>query len=32
LRHRLLLTYQAEADGLTVDDVIDELLNRVAVC
>jgi MoxR-like ATPase len=31
-RHRLLLTYQAEADGLTVDDVIDELLNRVAVC
>ncbi|MDH3761950.1 MAG: MoxR family ATPase [Gammaproteobacteria bacterium] len=32
LRHRLLLTYQAEADGLTVDDVIDELLNRVAAC
>jgi len=32
LRHRILLTYQAEADGLTVDAVIDQLLARVAVC
>ena len=31
LRHRILLTYQAEADGLTVDSVIDELLIRVPV-
>ena len=31
LRHRILLTYQAEADGVSVDDVIDELLTRVAV-
>jgi len=32
LRHRILLTYQAEADGLTVDAVIDKLIARVAVC
>jgi MoxR-like ATPase len=31
LRHRILLTYQAEADGVTVDAVIDELLARVPV-
>ena len=31
LRHRILLTYQAEADGLSVDSVIDELLSRVPV-
>ena len=31
LRHRILLTYQAEADGLSVDGVIDELLARVPV-
>jgi MoxR-like ATPase len=31
LRHRILLTYQAEADGLSADDVIDELLARVPV-
>ena len=29
LRHRILLTYQAEADGVSVDAVIDELLTRV---
>lgn len=29
LRHRLLLTYEAEADGLTADDLIDELLGRI---
>ena len=29
LRHRILLTYQAEADGVSVDTVIDELLTRV---
>ncbi len=31
LRHRLVLTYEAEADGLTPDDIIDELLSRVPV-
>ena len=32
LRHRILLTYQAEADGRSVDTVIDELLAKVPVC
>ncbi len=31
LRHRILLTYQAEADGVTVDAVVDELLATVPV-
>lgn len=31
LRHRLLLTYEAEAEGLTKDDVLDEVLKQVAV-
>ena len=31
MRHRILLTYQAEADGLSADDVIDVLLARVPV-
>lgn len=31
LRHRILLTYQAEADGISTDEVIDELLLRVPV-
>ncbi len=31
MRHRILLTYQAEADGITVDQVIDELLAKVPV-
>jgi MoxR-like ATPase len=31
LRHRILLTYQAEADGVTADAVIDELLAKVPV-
>ena len=31
LRHRLLLTFEAEADGLSSDDVIDQLLNIVPV-
>jgi MoxR-like ATPase len=31
LRHRILLTYQAEADGISADEVIDELLLRVPV-
>jgi MoxR-like ATPase len=31
LRHRLILSYEAEADGVTTDKVIDELLARVAV-
>ena len=31
LRHRILLTYQAEADGVAIDAVIDELLATVPV-
>jgi MoxR-like ATPase len=31
LRHRLILTYEAEADGVTRDVVLDEILTQVAV-
>ena len=31
LRHRILLTYEAEADGITATRVIDQLLSQVAV-
>ncbi|MDX8405451.1 MAG: MoxR family ATPase [Mariprofundus sp.] len=31
LRHRILLSFEAEASGISVDDVITELLKRVAV-
>ena len=31
LRHRLVLTFEAEADGTDVDAVVDRLLERVAV-
>ncbi len=31
LRHRLLLTFSAEAEGVNTDQVIDTLLNRVAI-
>lgn len=31
LRHRLMLSYEAHAEGISADDVIDELLNVVAV-
>lgn len=31
LRHRVLLTYQAEADGVSIDDVINELVAKVPV-
>ena len=31
LRHRLILNYEAEADGKNVDSVVDELLQRVPV-
>jgi MoxR-like ATPase len=31
LRHRLILSYEAEADGISTDTVIAELLRRVAV-
>ena len=30
LRHRILLNFQAEADGVTTDDVIDRLLEHVS--
>ena len=29
LRHRLLLTYEAEAEGLTSDDLVEDLLGRI---
>ncbi len=31
LRHRLILSYEANAEGITVDQVIDEILKLVAV-
>jgi len=31
LRHRVLLSYEAEAEGITPDRLIEELLNRIAV-
>jgi MoxR-like ATPase len=31
LRHRLILSYEAEADGVTPDQVLDEVLAQVAV-
>jgi MoxR-like ATPase len=31
LRHRVLLSYEAEAEGITVDRFVETLLNRVAV-
>lgn len=30
LRHRVLLSYKAEAEGVTIEDVIDQLLSNVA--
>lgn len=31
LRHRLILSYEAEAEGITTDRFINELVNRIAV-
>lgn len=31
LRHRIMLSYEANADGITADRVIDEIVKRVAV-
>lgn len=31
LRHRVILTYEAEADGVKVEDVIDEIINNIQV-
>jgi MoxR-like ATPase len=31
LRHRLILSYEAEAEGITKDAVLDEILKIVAV-
>ena len=31
LRHRIILSYEAEAQGMTTDNVIQELINRIAV-
>jgi MoxR-like ATPase len=30
-RHRILLSYEAEAEGKTTDDIVDLLLERVEV-
>jgi MoxR-like ATPase len=30
-RHRLILSFEAEANGISPDDVIDELLTQVPV-
>jgi MoxR-like ATPase len=29
LRHRIILSYEAQADGISKDDVLDEILARV---
>ena len=31
LRHRIIVTYEAEAEGITSEDIIAKVLNRVAV-
>lgn len=31
LRHRILLNYEAEADGIQTEDIIDEILSRVKI-
>ena len=31
LRHRILLSYEAEAEDITADQVVAQILNRVAV-
>jgi MoxR-like ATPase len=31
LRHRIILSYEAEAEGVTVDSVIDHLLSDIGV-
>ncbi len=31
LRHRILLTYEAEAEGVTSDDLIEKILQSVTV-
>jgi MoxR-like ATPase len=31
LRHRIILSYEAEADGITPDKFIKELISRIAV-
>lgn len=31
LRHRIILSYEAEAEGVTTDRFINELIHRVAV-
>lgn len=31
LRHRILLNYRAEAEGITVDNIIERLLNEISV-
>ena len=31
LRHRIILSYQAEAEGITINDVLDKIVATVAV-
>jgi MoxR-like ATPase len=30
LRHRIVLTYQAEADGITADDIIKKIMQKIS--
>ena len=31
LRHRIIITYEAEAEGVTVEEIIERLFNEVEV-
>ena len=31
MRHRIILSFEAEAEGITTDKFIDELVSRIAV-
>ncbi len=31
LRHRILLTYEAEAEGITTDEIVSRILGKVVV-
>ena len=31
LRHRIILSYEAEAENITSDDIIDKILNKIKV-
>jgi MoxR-like ATPase len=31
MRHRIVLTYEAEAEGITTDEIIEKVLQTVAI-